>query len=101
MNHPLLANFAPGPQWFFIAILVLIMFGSKKLPLFARSLGRSMGEFRKAKEEFEQELHRSAEESQRPAPPAPPVNLPAPAPAAVQVQPHSATPEVKHTTSEV
>lgn len=42
-----------------ISVLVLVLFGAKKLPVFARSLGRSMGEFRKAKEEFEQELNRS------------------------------------------
>ena len=41
------------------AILVLVLFGAKKLPMFARSLGRSMGEFRRAKEEFERELSRS------------------------------------------
>lgn len=44
-------------QLMFISVLVLILFGAKKLPLFARSLGRSMGEFRKAKEEFEKELN--------------------------------------------
>jgi sec-independent protein translocase protein TatA len=43
--------------------LVLVLFGAKKLPVFARSLGRSMGEFRKAKEEFESELHNAADES--------------------------------------
>jgi sec-independent protein translocase protein TatA len=46
-----------------IAILVLILFGAKKLPMFARSLGKSMGEFKKAKDEFESELHRSMEET--------------------------------------
>jgi len=45
-----------------IALLVLVLFGSKKLPGFARSLGKSMGEFKRAREEFEQELHRAAEE---------------------------------------
>lgn len=47
------------PGMIIIAILVLILFGAKKLPTFARSLGRSMGEFRRAKEEFERELQRS------------------------------------------
>ncbi|HSI65150.1 MAG TPA: twin-arginine translocase TatA/TatE family subunit, partial [Candidatus Saccharimonadia bacterium] len=39
-----------------VAILVLVLFGAKKLPTFARSLGKSMGEFKKAREEFEHEL---------------------------------------------
>jgi sec-independent protein translocase protein TatA len=51
-----------------ISILVLVLFGAKKLPVFARSLGRSMGEFRKAKEEFESELHNAADESYRKEP---------------------------------
>ena len=49
-----------------IAVLVLVLFGAKKLPTFARSLGRSMGEFRKAKDEFEAELHRSVDEVEKP-----------------------------------
>ncbi len=60
MNTPLLAFGIPsGPDMLVIAVLVLVLFGAKKLPVFARSLGRSMGEFRKAKEEFEHELNRS------------------------------------------
>ncbi len=45
-----------------IAVLVLILFGAKKLPTFARSLGKSMGEFKRAKDEFEAEMHRSIHE---------------------------------------
>jgi sec-independent protein translocase protein TatA len=64
MNHPLLAFGLPsGPDMIVISILVLVLFGAKKLPVFARSLGRSMGEFRKAKEEFEHELHSAADDS--------------------------------------
>ena len=36
-----------------VAILVLVLFCAKKLPTFARSVGRSMGEFKKARKEFE------------------------------------------------
>jgi sec-independent protein translocase protein TatA len=59
----LIASFGPlgTPEMIIIAILVLVFFGAKKLPTFAKSLGRSMAEFRKAKEEFERELHRSAD----------------------------------------
>ena len=51
--HPVLANFLPGPQWIVVGSLILVMFGSKKLPEFARALGRSMGEFKKATQEFQ------------------------------------------------
>jgi sec-independent protein translocase protein TatA len=69
MNYPpLLAGIGPlgTPELIIIAILVLILFGAKKLPTFARSLGKSMGEFRKAKDEFERELHSAQDEVERP-----------------------------------
>ncbi len=54
-----------------IAILILVLFGAKKLPTFARSLGKSMGEFKKARTEFETELQNAQEEVEHPkiAPP--------------------------------
>ena len=58
MNTPThLVAFGPlgTPELIIIAILVLVLFGAKKLPTFARSLGKSMGEFKKAREEFEHE----------------------------------------------
>lgn len=63
-----LAAFGPlgTPELIIIAILVLVLFGAKKLPTFARSLGKSMGEFKKAKDEFEQELTRAHDEAERP-----------------------------------
>ncbi|MEM4565151.1 MAG: twin-arginine translocase TatA/TatE family subunit [Archaeoglobaceae archaeon] len=39
-----------------IAIIVLILFGASKIPEVARSLGRSVAEFRKAQREAELEL---------------------------------------------
>ncbi len=69
MSTPhILAAFGPlgTPELIIIAILVLVLFGAKKLPTFARSLGKSMGEFRKAKDEFEKELHNAQEEAERP-----------------------------------
>jgi sec-independent protein translocase protein TatA len=69
MNIPhTLAAFGPlgTPELIIIAILVLVLFGAKKLPTFARSLGKSMGEFKKAKDEFERELHQAQDEAERP-----------------------------------
>jgi sec-independent protein translocase protein TatA len=42
-----------------IFVIILLLFGAKKLPELARGLGKSMGEFKKAKDEFEHELTRS------------------------------------------
>jgi sec-independent protein translocase protein TatA len=69
MNTPhILAAFGPlgTPELIIIAILILVLFGAKKLPTFARSLGKSMGEFKKAKDEFEKELHNAQVEAERP-----------------------------------
>ena len=46
-----------GPDVLMILLIVLILFGSKKLPDLARGLGQSMNEFRKAREDIGQELH--------------------------------------------
>jgi sec-independent protein translocase protein TatA len=75
MNTPdHLAAFGPlgTPELIIIAILVLVLFGAKKLPTFARSLGKSMGEFKKARDEFEHELHQAQIEAESPKAPAQP-----------------------------
>jgi len=45
-----------GPDLFIILLIVLVLFGAKKLPDLARSLGQSMNEFRKAREDIDREL---------------------------------------------
>jgi sec-independent protein translocase protein TatA len=49
-----------GLEWFWIALIVILLFGADKLPKLARGLGKSLGEFKKAKEEFEKEIHSAA-----------------------------------------
>ena len=39
-----------------IFLIVLLLFGAKKLPELARGLGKSTGEFKKARKEFEDEI---------------------------------------------
>jgi sec-independent protein translocase protein TatA len=66
MNNLYLA-FGPigGPEMIWIFIIVLLLFGAKKLPELARGVGKSMGEFKKAREEFEREIVRSEEDTKR------------------------------------
>ncbi len=64
MNTPFLALLGPigGPEMIMIFVVILLLFGAKKLPELARGVGKSMGEFKKAREEFEREITRSADE---------------------------------------
>jgi sec-independent protein translocase protein TatA len=48
-----------GQEIFVIFMIVLLLFGAKKLPELARGIGKSMGEFKKAREDFEKEITRS------------------------------------------
>ncbi|HKX74001.1 MAG TPA: twin-arginine translocase TatA/TatE family subunit [Acidimicrobiia bacterium] len=48
--------FSPkGPEWIIILVVVLLIFGARKLPELARSLGASAKEFRKGIQEGSQE----------------------------------------------
>jgi sec-independent protein translocase protein TatA len=54
-----LLNIFEGPQGIFILLLILLLFGAKKIPELARSLGKAVKEFQKAKDEFSDELHKA------------------------------------------
>jgi sec-independent protein translocase protein TatA len=63
MQHPLFALGIPhGSEWLIILVLAVLFFGADKLPKLARGLGKSLGEFKKAKEDFEKEVHAAASE---------------------------------------
>ena len=47
-----------GPDLIIILVIVLLLFGAKKLPELARGLGQAVKEFSKAKDEFESEITR-------------------------------------------
>jgi len=65
MQHPIFALGIPhGAEWLIILVLAILFFGADKLPKLARGLGKSLGEFKKAKEEFEKEVHAAASETE-------------------------------------
>jgi sec-independent protein translocase protein TatA len=51
-------NFA-GPDMIVILLIVLLLFGSKKLPELARGMGRAVKEFGAARDELEKGLSQS------------------------------------------
>lgn len=60
MNLPLAFSMPGWPESLFILVLVLLLFGAKKLPELARGLGQSLNEFKKARDEFQDEVHKTA-----------------------------------------
>lgn len=52
-----ISNFIAGQEWIFIIIIVVVLiFGAKKIPELAKTLGKAKGEFEKGKIEAEKEL---------------------------------------------
>jgi TatA/E family protein of Tat protein translocase len=45
------------PEMIFLAFLGLLLFGPKKLPEIGRQLGKAMAEFKRASQEFQNQLH--------------------------------------------
>jgi sec-independent protein translocase protein TatA len=50
-----------GPDLIIILLIVLVLFGAKKLPELARGMGSALKEFQKAKSEFNDELQSSGQ----------------------------------------
>ena len=53
-----LTNLA-GPDLIVLLVIILVLFGAKKLPELARGMGQAVKEFQKAKDEFSDELHKA------------------------------------------
>jgi sec-independent protein translocase protein TatA len=51
-----------GQEMIIIFLIVLLLFGAKKLPELARGVGKSVGEFKKAREDFEKEITRAEDD---------------------------------------
>ena len=58
-----------GQELIVILLIILVLFGAKKLPELAKGMGQAIREFQKAKDEFTDELH-SASKSEVAAKPA-------------------------------
>lgn len=60
MNQSLL--FISGAELLLVLFIFLLLFGSKKIPDFARSLGKGLNEFKKATEEIKREISENAKD---------------------------------------
>ena len=54
-----------GQELILILLIILLLFGAKKLPELARGLGKGMKEFKKAQSEMEEEFNSATDEKQK------------------------------------
>jgi sec-independent protein translocase protein TatA len=57
--------FGLGPtEWICIFLVILLIFGGRKLPEVARGLGKALREFRKARDELHEVVNRQIEDDE-------------------------------------
>ena len=57
-----LLAFLGGQEIIILAIIIIVLFGAKKIPKLARSIGQASGELKKGRLESEKELKAAKEE---------------------------------------
>lgn len=62
MNSILAFGMPGGTEWIIIFLVVLLLFGAKRLPELARGLGKSIKEFKRATNEVEEDIKKAMEE---------------------------------------
>ena len=62
MLIPLQLGIPGGPELLLIVAVVVLLFGASKLPKLARSMGSATGEFKKGRQEVEEELEEMQDE---------------------------------------
>ncbi len=93
--NAILAVFGLGGGELIIVLgAVLILFGAKKIPEFAKGLGQGMKEFKKASREVQDELENAMNSEPPPSAPKKITTPPAPEPVATEIQ-ASSTPVSK------
>lgn len=65
ITHTLAIFGLGGGEMAAIFIIVLLLFGAKKLPELARGIGKSTGEFKRARDEFEREIKSAEADAER------------------------------------
>ncbi len=68
LTFDVMMNNIAGSEWIIIVLLALILiFGTKKLPQFSRTIGRAVGEYEKARQTFKNEMQEASERAKREA----------------------------------
>jgi len=74
MNTTLAVLGLSGGELVLVLVVILVLFGAKRIPEFAKGLGKGINEFKKASREVTDEIERAQDE----APPAPKAPSPSP-----------------------
>ena len=70
MNLPLLAMLGPT-EILIIAVVVVVLFGARKIPELMKGVGTGIKEFKKASRDVQDEVQRAIDDSDRTPPPSP------------------------------
>lgn len=65
LNNIFLISMPGGSEWILIIIVVLLMFGGKKIPELMRGIGRGMREFNDAKNNVKSEIEEGMKEKDK------------------------------------
>jgi len=57
-----------GPEILIILLVLVLLFGPKKLPELSRAIGKSIGEFKKGRQELDKELQEADEKGKEERP---------------------------------
>ena len=67
MNNVLLLSFLPsGYEWIIIALVILLLFGGKKIPELMRGLGKGVKSFKEGVNEAKEEINKAKDEVNEP-----------------------------------
>jgi len=73
MNTTLAVLGLSGPELMLVLVVILVLFGAKRIPEFAKGLGKGINEFKKASREVTDEIERAGQEPPS-SPHTPPAN---------------------------
>ena len=63
-----MTNFLPsGSEWIIIALVILLLFGGKKIPELMRGLGKGVKSFKDGVNEAKEEINKAKDEIDEPA----------------------------------
>ena len=65
LNPQLLLSMPSGGEWITILIVVIVLFGGKKIPELAKGIGKGIREFNDAKEGVKSEIEAGMKEKEK------------------------------------